>query len=504
MNKKAASLRNTCVSSYVINGKSLGAYPLRFERLTRYMAGNRKTKNNEKNTVPSAMTSNQFGNDATVFGLTEKELVFEWRPAHRQHKRTASQRAVIWIVCALVLVIVAYSFWQFWLIYSTTPELADKLKTLSWQSLNKPQNFQRTVELPFYILAAVAVLWVQRRLRGSRLYLSSSQLRHSSGLPLWLGNLLKQNWTLVLDEFRSGHALFKLAGTPRSNAPLAWFVLRWKAGDDKSHWLTAQLAGRKVAPASWFLIGQEPREAVHWPKGLFWRSLNPWTTPAGKAVLQKTFDELPLVEALRAKGVSLPAFSTARRHIAGDSIDLMGYPRMKAVVLSFFGLLIGAGLTYHFMRHQHYFEAPATWVWAAFGACCALASWFWLAEEHAPTGPSFKPTQGLIAALFGVSAALMAPSALLGLNLALGTRQWVSVTVSKTPLQLLPEDKNIPPFSPSQAREFWAELPAHPARQIAVRKGIFGTWQYDSEPLEDEVSAFYEKYNRSPRSPKTQ
>jgi hypothetical protein len=449
------------------------------------------------------VTSKSFDNDATVFGQKYREQVFEWRPAHRQHKRTASQGAVIWIVCALVLVTVAYSCWQFWLLFSDSPELAAKLKTLTWRDFIRP-IFQLMVELPLILPATVAVLWVPRRLRGSRLYLSSSQLRHSSGLPLWLGDLLKQNWMLALDEFRSGHMRFTLAGTGRSNAPLAWFFLRWKVGNDKSSWLTPHLMRWQLSPASWFLIGQEPREALHWPKGLFWQSLNPWTTSAGKAVLQKAFDELPLVAALRAQGVPLPAFSTARRHIAGDGIDLMAYPRMKATVLCFFGLLIGAGLAHHFMRHQHYFEAPAVWVWAVFGACCGLASWFWLAKEHAPTEPSFKPTQGLIAALFGVAAALMAPSALLGLNLAVSTRQWVAVTISDNPLQLLPEDKSIPPVTPSQAREFWAELPAQPARQIAVRKGLFGTWQYDSEPLEEEVFAFYKNYNRPLRSPNTQ
>ena len=398
----------------------------------------------------------------------------------------------------LVLLSVAFAFWQLWLVYSTHPELAEQLKTLSWQSLKKRQILQLPVELPLYLLATVAVLWVQRWLRGSRLYLSSSQLRHSSGLPLWLGNWLKQNWALSLDEFRHGRMVFALAGLARANTSLASFVLRWKAADnDKTHWLTAYLVRRQLTPASWFLIGQAAREAVHPPKGLFWRSLNPWTTPAGKAVLQEAFDALPLVTALRAQGVPLPAFSTAKRQM-GDGIDLMAYPRMKTMVLSFFGLLIGAGLAYHFMRHQHFFEAPAVWIWAVFGACCALASWFWLSEEQAPAAPSFKPTQGLMAVLHGIAATLMAPSALLGLNLALGARQWVSVTVIKTPLQLVPDDKTIPPFSPSQAREFWAELPVQSDRQIAVHKGIFGTWQYDSEPLEGEVYAFYKKYSQPP------
>ena len=107
-------------------------------------------------------------------------------------------------------------------------------------------------------------------------------------MPLWLGNLLKQNWTLSLDEFRSGRMVFALAGLARENASLASFVLRWKAAhNDKTHWLGPYLIRRQLTPASWFLIDREAREVLHAPKGLFWRSLNPWTTPAGKAVLQE-------------------------------------------------------------------------------------------------------------------------------------------------------------------------------------------------------------------------
>ena len=109
------------------------------------------------------MTSNIFDNDASVFGLKERELVFEWRPLHRQHKRTASQRALIWTLCALIPILLAFAFWQLWLVYSIHPEFAAKLKTLSWQSLNQRQTLQLTVELPLYFLALVAVVWVQRR-----------------------------------------------------------------------------------------------------------------------------------------------------------------------------------------------------------------------------------------------------------------------------------------------------------------------------------------------------
>lgn len=232
------------------------------------------------------------------------------------------------------------------------------------------------------------------------------------------------------------------------------------------------------------------------PKGLFF-DLNPWATPEVQAILQGAFDQLPLVAALHAQGVALPPLSSFKPAGLGDNgFDLMAYPRMKAVVLAFFSLLVTAGLAYHFMRHQHYFENPPVWVWVAFGACCALATWGWMAAEQQPAGePSLKPTQGVVAMVLGVGAALLAPSALLALNQALTPAQSISVTVSHSPLLLQPEDARIPAFRPSQALEFWASLPAKSAHPLVVRQGLFGTWQYDSAPLEDEAHAFYQKYD---------
>ena len=439
------------------------------------------------------MTSNSFGSNAFSFSDEHKEFLFEWRAAHQQQKKSTTQRTLMWVAGALFLAAFAFAFW---LLFSSIPDLSTSLRALSWQSLKQRQVFQLTVELPLYLLGFIAFLWMQRRLRGSRLHICHTHMRHTSGLPEGLANLLKQNWTLSLDDVRSGRTRLTLSGAARAHAPLAWFALQWTRGGDQPGWLRKQFALQRLAPAGWFLIGEPAREPIEAPKGLFWRSLNPWATPAGEALLQKAFDQLPVVAALHAHGVSVRPIATARLNLSGSGIDLMAYPRLKALVLSFFGMLIGAGLAHHFMRHQHFFEAPAVWIWAVWGAACALVSWFWLCTEKAPAVPSFRATQVLIAALFGVAAALLAPSAFLAVNQAVRSPQLILVTVKQMPLRLVPQDLNTPSFSPSQAREFWAAQPAQLARPLTVRQGIFGAWQYDSEPLEDEVSLFYQKYGR--------
>lgn len=450
------------------------------------------------------MTDNLFGEKATHFG--QQELVFEWRPLNKQQQKTTPHPAKKWLMYGLMLALAGSAVGLIALFYAIDPHFAAKLKTLSWHDLG---NFFLIfasagvvqIKLLVYGLVVAAFFWGQRMQRGSRLYLSRATLRQRSGLPLWLGNLLRQNWTFPLDELRSGQSVFTLtnqirqAGLAQAPSPLAMYALRWRAANATMPRIMPQ---PQLFPASWFLIGQEARKPPEMPQLGFWRrSVNPWATPEGQAALQTAFDQLPLVAALRAQGLSLPALSSVRLLGLGDgSFDLMADPRMKAVVLGFFALIASAALAFHFTRHQHYLEPPPLFVWLAVGACCALGAWLWQMAQATPEEPSLRPTQGILAVLLGLGAALFAPFALLGINQIFTTAQHISVTVSQAPLRLQPEDKRIPAFSPEVALEFWVSLPANTRRQMTVHQGLFGTWQYDSAPLQDEVEAFYRQHGR--------
>lgn len=451
----------------------------------------------------SAITDNLFGDKATDFG--NRELVFEWRPLNEQQQKATPHPAKKWLMYGLMLILFTLVFWLVWLIHTSDPQSAAKAKALTWHELGDALlrlGSVGLVQLKLLLYGAVAAsfFWGRRMQRGSRLYVSRTTLRQRSGLPLWLGNLLRQNWTLSLDELRSGRSVFTLtnqiqqAGLGQAPVLLAMYGLRWKA-------VGATLSGimplPQLLPASWFLIGQEARKPLEVPQLGWRRNLNPWATPEGRAVLQTAFNQLPLVAALRAQGLSLPALSSPRLLGLGEGgLDLMAYPRMKAVVLGFFALIASAALAFHFTRHQHYFEPPPLFIWLAVSACCALGAWLWQMAEQAPIGLSLKPTQGILAALLGVGAAFFSPFALLEINQIFTTAQHISVTVSQAPLRLQPEDRRIPAFSPEVALEFWSSLPVGTRRQMTVHQGLFGTWQYDSEPLQDEVDAFYRQHGR--------
>lgn len=447
-----------------------------------------------------AMTDNLFGEKATHFG--HQELVFEWRPLNEQQQKTTPHPAKKWLMYGLMLALAGSAVGLITLFYAIDPYFATKLKALSWHDLgNFLLSFASAgvvqIKLLVYGLVVAAVFWGRRMQRGSRLYLSRATLSQRSGLPLWLGNLLRQNWTLSLDELHSGRFVFTLIHLVQARAPspLAMYGLRWKAANAT---LSALMPQPQLFPASWFLIGQEARKPPEMPQLGFWlRSANPWATPEGQAALQTAFDQLPLVAALRAQGLSLPVLSSVRLLGLGDgSFDLMADPRMKAVVLGFFGLIASAALAFHFTRHQHYFEPPPLFVWLAVGACCALGAWLWQMAQDMPEGPSLRPIQGLLAVMLGLASALFSPFALLGVNQVVTSTQQISVSVSQAPLRLQPEDSRIPAFAPQAALEFWASLPANSRRQMTVHQGLFGTWQYDSAPLQDEVEAFYRQHGR--------
>lgn len=164
------------------------------------------------------MTGNSFDDSALSFGNISKEFLFEWRAAYQQQRKTPTQRTLMWIAGTLLLAAFAFAFW---LLFSSIADLSNSLKALSWQSLKQRQVLQLTVELPLYLLGFIAFLWIQRRLRGSRLHISHAHMRHTNGLPEGLAHLLKQNWTLSLDAVRSGKIHLTLSGAARTHAPLA-------------------------------------------------------------------------------------------------------------------------------------------------------------------------------------------------------------------------------------------------------------------------------------------
>ena len=281
--------------------------------------------------------------------MIDKPLIFHWR----QPGRAPAQRTG-WVALGIAAVAIAAVLWVWFPVEILTqidwPKLWEKL-------LAKPFKFAELVLIllaPMFLVGGHVV-----HTKQARLTLYTDTLRYASGLPL-LGRWL--DWTLDLDAVRANKLPLQLAGVAMGPQPTNNYRLSWGPG---------QL--RQLRPAAWYLPQQAPVASAK-PASFF--GLVRWQTPENQALLQQQFNQLPLIQALRQRGIALPSVNGKRQMVG---LDLMAYPRMKAAVISFFVALLSAFVLFHLMRHHHYFTPPPLLAWVAFGAVtgvCMLA-WLW-------------------------------------------------------------------------------------------------------------------------------
>lgn len=257
---------------------------------------------------------------------------------------------------------------------------------------------------------------------------------------------------------------------------------------------------RHLRPSMWHLPGQVRSEII---KPQSFLGLVRWGTPENVVVLQQQFDQLPLMQALRQRGIVVPPMTGKQQH---TGVDLMAVPRFKAVVIGFFVALAVALALFHTMRHQQYFVQPTWTVWVAVAGLCGLGTYIWLCLEPASQGRAdqsgsileFRFTQIFLACLAALAAGLCAPSLPLVLSNMAQPAHEVAFALQKLPLLLrAPTSGEISDIQPTQALDYWASLPENTVVKLPVRRGMYGLWwQFDSSVLGDKLDAFYATQGR--------
>ncbi|MBB6561805.1 hypothetical protein HNP48_004499 [Acidovorax soli] len=443
-------------------------------------------------TAPQAARPGERGAPALGAGAP---LVFHARDYHTGTAAQRAQRRRLGRVVGIVLVMVlAVS-----LVMAVATLVGATAQPFPWQMLasRSAAAWQRAdpLRLVFHalqlLLLLALVLGLALHRRRARLVLDNQSLRYTSGLPVvwrWL------DWQLDLGALRSGAVSWQLAGAPVPANPLATLRITWKGG--------ARLG---LSPARWYLPGEPETDDDVRPHSM--AGLVLWNSAKNLPVVQRMFEALPLVRALRERGVPVPAPDGARSR-AGVDRDLMAYPRMKAVVIGFFVGLGAAAALFHAMRHQHYFMAPPVGVWGAVGACTALLVLAWLWPEaklaHGSASPTaseragFRTTQLLVAALAAVPAGLCAPSVPLAWAWVTEAPRTVAFAVAPSVQSLprvvlrAPQGGDVPPLEPRQAIDYWLSLRTGATVELPVRRGLAGLWwQFDSSVLEERLEVFY-------------
>ena len=408
--------------------------------------------------------------------MVDKPLIFHWRqPGKVQPVRS------IGMVLGIAGLGIALVIW----LWVPNAMLSQIDWSKAWQNLLAKSAVHWGPALSLLAMVFFLVGHVVHTKRA-RLTLEADTLRYASGLPL-LGRWL--DWTLDLEAVRANKLPLQLAGAALGPTPTNNYRLSWGRGQVK-----------QLRPAAWHLPGQAPAALVK-PTSSF--GLVRWQTPENQALLQQQFNQLPLVQALRQRGIALPPVN-GKRQMAG--LDLMAHPRMRVAVIGFFIALVSAFALFHVMRNDHYFSPPPLLAWVAFGTAAGLCMLAWLWREHpggagsttAVEAAGFRSTQVLLAALIGVAAGLCAPSLPLAFSSTTQASQQLAFGLKNAPLRLqATTDNGVPDIHPDQAMDYWLSLPEGSAFSLPVRQGVAGLWwQFDSRVLEERLDAFYESKTR--------
>lgn len=355
------------------------------------------------------------------------------------------------------------------------------------------------LEVATWLLASLGVIgfrWLHQR--HGRLLLDERSLRLDCGVPLlrrWF------DWTLSLDDVREGRTPLLLNGVAVGSNALWIFRIGWGLS-----------ALRQVQPAAWVPAGEDEARLVpgadgeadamppHRPLGYI-----SWGHPNNAAWLQRQFDALPLVKALRSHGVDLPPLNRAHGNRAG--VDLLRYERLRTSLKLWLPLALVTGmLLQHLARHQHYFAPWSMAVWTVLALTLMLLIGLWLWRDAPATNMargdawSVRGAQCLVALLL----AILMPWGLQAAPLVLA--QWTVPALSEDFVldlntgHLKPEnpirDGHDIPLDPAIS-PYWAAQGNGSIQPLPVRRGWGGLWrQYDTEELNGRIASFYDQQQR--------
>jgi hypothetical protein len=282
--------------------------------------------------------------------LKNAPLTFHWHDAVGDRQ----QRAAYWLLAATIMTIVI----SFYLIFPKDAWVKFDWMHFGGKIITTPEGIIKGMVMP---LIWIVVLWVQStHKKNARLILENSTLSYVSGVPFaakWL------NWTLDLDAIRSEQLTFKVFGVPLGFRPLHSYGLSWSVGYNSL---------KQVRVAKWHLSDQPAAEPTQ-PKSFL--GFVRWSTPENIAILQQQFDQLPLIHALKQRGITLPALTGKNQQFS--AMDLMTFPRMKRAVIGFFISIVAAFGLFHAMRYQHFFVSPQVVNWFVVGALAGVGVLVW-------------------------------------------------------------------------------------------------------------------------------
>ena len=432
-------------------------------------------------------------------------LVLEYRGLDGKPIQPWSVRKTIWVVVGLLLLAAVFALGLVVFLVAVIGKLdlanesdwpplwalLGKLADRAWQGV-AGAPWYRWIEPIGGLLALPPVLLMQRSLGRRRLHIGDDEMRMVSGLPVWLEIGSWGSWTMPYKDIASVDLVNYRAGRTYGPRPLQRAALEFNNREGK--------ANRRLLVAQWHRPGEGVRPQLESSATWLGMQLGTWKSQEDQQTLRRAYDALPLVAALRQRGVAVPALAQGKG-AGGD--DLFENPRMKVLILTAIALapMYFAGA---FLLREYWVVSPPSGFWAALGLISAVAGGLWLRgtapDPHASPGllPPHPPdsraplaNQLIVSMLFGLSAA---GAAIAGVPLV---NQWlfaaadvVFMVRSDAVLEPVAAASGLPNFRPEQSIDFWISRKPGTQYTLHMRKLPWGYWQYGVDAFRPEIEAF--------------
>lgn len=374
-------------------------------------------------------------------------------------------------------------------------DLLEKLADAGWHGV-AAAHWTSWIEPLIGLVAVPILLQLLLAQRRRRLHIGDVELRLVSGLPSWLDKGAWGSWTMAYSDIGVVDLVNYRAGRAYGPRPLQTVALEFK--NDKGQVL------RRLQVAPWYWPDEPARPKLESNTTWLGLQVGTWNSSQDQHMLTQAYEDLPLVQSLRQRGVRVPLLASGR---GADGDNLFENPRMKAVIVAALALapVYFAGA---FLLREYWVVSPPAGFWLALGLFAAVAGGLWMrgqaaddlwppqlpgstAARSAPTSRAILANQLIVSMLFGLSAT---GAAMAGVPLV---NQWLfpaedAVFVVRDDATLEPAEaaRGLPSFRSKQSTDFWSSRKPGTQYTLLMRKLPWGYWQYGVDAFRPEIEAF--------------
>ncbi len=285
--------------------------------------------------------------------------------------RLKHAKRIAWgLTCYLAVCLFAIAFVLGYLIHQAP---AGSLVLILNALRDKPVDQQLLIALKsllviFGVAVSVYVVW---RIQYCRLWVTDTQVVFESKIPL-VGKWI--DWTLQFNEFEAGSVKFSIVYLYPHDR------FRHLTFSKKAFWMR-----RTILVSNWEPVSYSETSATVFgeqSKNLDIRgTLARFLTKPNLVVLQTSFESIPLILALKKRGVQIPLLKEIKAR--PFDVDLMGDSRLRHAFRVLLLLTLMALGLHVYSSSQYFLSDMPKANFAVPLALFAIAGWFWLAQKGA-------------------------------------------------------------------------------------------------------------------------